>query len=452
MSLAELKQDASIEEIAQEQNHYVSHLAEVNKSNDVVSTEDIRNEKGVLLVRKGARISHSVADKILNHKLIKPLEQQVRLENTLDTDSLHSSFASLLAKYPDVSHIHEKLDADGLFKSLFDEKNINSIILQKLTVFQDRLLEEYEKTIFCAWLSALIAKEVGLQDNMIKAAFIAGLSHDIGLLHIDPETVFKKGGLTPAEWRAIQSHVVIGQLMLKNMVDIDSSVADAVLQHHERCDGSGYPVGKTEEQLEVMGQIVGMADSMQAIRVNQFTKCGRNLRDAMPYLHMNSNTHFLIVYRAMCSILQKSELPPTGNNPFGDSNALVSHLLIRGKKLKNAVVLLDQVLELSQFMKPGTSINKLVKVTQPVVSMIRTSGLVRDEIIQWLETLQSQPDSSVLDDLTEMDLMQNELYWQLRKVCKMVNDYLDTKGRTISPEHTQQLERIAKNIDGFLAG
>ena len=70
MSLAELKQESSIEEVAQEQNHYVSHLAEVNKSNDVISTEDIRNEKGVLLVRKGARISQNVAERILNHKLI----------------------------------------------------------------------------------------------------------------------------------------------------------------------------------------------------------------------------------------------------------------------------------------------------------------------------------------------------------------------------------------------
>ena len=446
----EIAQDVSLEDIAGEQNHYVSHLAEVNKSNDVIVTEDVRNKNGILLVRKGARISQDVAQKILQHKLIKPLEEQVQLENTLSNSNLHHDFKSLADKYHDVQQIQAIPEYYDTFKNLLEAQNLDPILMQKLTVLKDRLIEEYDKSLFCAWLSVLIAKELKLQEDSIEVAFIAGLTHDIGLLHISPDIVQKKQALTTAEWRAIQSHVVVGQLLLKNIKNLDHRAANAVLEHHERCDGSGYPAGKAEESLDIMGQVVGMADSMQAIRVNQFIKTGRNLRDAMPYLHMNASTHFLKVYRAMCSILHKSDLQPSRVNPFETFNALLDHLLIRGKKLQNAVVLLQQALELTGYTKGSNAYNKLIKVIEPVVIMIKTSGLVKEEIINWLELLQQQPDDTALDEMMEMELMQNELYWQLRKVCKAINEYVEKEARAIAPEHRGQLSRIATDIDSFL--
>lgn len=442
---------SSLEQVAAEQNHYVSHLANVNDRQDVISTEDIHNANGLLIVKKGSRISRDVADKILQHKLLKPLEEQVVLEKTIDTNGLGGCFHKLKDKYPDVKQIDEALGFNKTLENILKRNRLDKIIMQKLTVLREEFQAEYEKSIFCAWLSALLASEAGLRSDEVEVAFIAGLCHDIGLLHISPDIVNKRGALTPEEWRAIQSHVVVGQLLLKNIPGADSRAANAILEHHERCDGSGYPVGKTDEHLEMMGQIVGMADSMQAIRVKQFDRLGRNLRDAVPYLHMNANTHFQVVYRTMYSIIRKARLEPSHVNPFGDIRMLVSHLIMRGKSLQGAVWILHDILDLSPRLGNAGLQRKLLKACKPVAVMITSSGLVRDEIFRWLDDMKENPDPGSFDDFADMELMQNELYWQLKKVSRVVSDCLDREGSSLPDGHRACFEEAASELNKVLS-
>ena len=321
------------------------------------------------------------------------------------------------------------------------------ILLQELTVMQETLPKEYYKTLFCAWLSGLLAKEMGLKDELIKISFLAGLAHDIGLLHISPDVLHKKGAFTAAEWRAMQSHVVVGQILLKKMDGKNSQAARAVLEHHERCDGSGYPVGRTGEHLEIIGQIVGMADSIQAIRVNQFEKVGRNLRDTMPFLHMNAHGYPMEVYEAMCSILKKTDLGPSGVNPFGSKSSLISTLLDRGEKLKDSAMFLKKIMELKDSIKEGTAYHKVISVAQPVAKMIDASGLIGGEISAWLKNNQTKDEKRDLQQLSEMELMQNELYWQLKRVSKFIKEFLDKDGDKIEQKHRGTLECISGQID-----
>ncbi len=269
------------------------------------------------------------------------------------------------------------------------------------------------------------------------------------MLHISPDIIYKKGQLTPAEWRAIQSHVILGHLLIKRLYGGASGAVMAVLEHHEGCDGSGYSVGRTDEQLGVAGQVVGIADSIQAIRMGQFSSCGRNLRDVMPYLHMNSRTHFPAVYETVCSILARSGLHPSCANPFGDIDDLVGHLLARGKKLRKAVALL-QKLDIAGLGNAENHHGKLLKIVKPVVSMITSSGLVASEVIAWLEHLKREPSDGVLSDLTEMELMQNELYWRLKKVCRAIDQCLDANEH--DAPSMRQLAETSRKISEFISG
>jgi HD-GYP domain-containing protein (c-di-GMP phosphodiesterase class II) len=438
----------SLEQIAEQQNHYVVHLAEVNKNSDVLSTQDIYNANGLLVVKKDTNISHSIAERILQHKLMKPLEEQIQLQNSLSSEKLSQDTTVLLEKYPDLLQVHSAYGFQKTLDLILRNYGTNPIVIQKLTVMRERLPKEYEKSLFCAWLSSLIATEARMQEDLIRSAYFAGLTHDVGLLHISENILNKQETLTPNEWRAIQCHVIVGYMLLKNLEKANPLAARAVMEHHERCDGGGYPLGKTDEELDLLGQVTGMADSLQAIRINQFSKCGRNLRDAMPYLHMNSQVHFLVTYKAMCSILQKSGLQPSHANPLADVKSLVSHLLDHGKKLQKAVVLLEQVSSLA--VGEGISAKKIVKVVKPVVTMIQSSGLMKKEIFNWLETLHDDIDKIVMDELLEMELMQNELYWQLKSVCKVVNEYLDAKEFVIAPEIKEQLVNIVGQIRALL--
>jgi HD-GYP domain-containing protein (c-di-GMP phosphodiesterase class II) len=437
---------SAIDNSASEQNHYVSHLAEVNKSQAVISTEDVYSANGVMLVKRGARITESVAEKILRHKLLKPLEQQVNLEKTLNETALRQEFASLFTKYPDIGLIHTTHDFDGKLKNLVLESRLNEVLFQKLTVLKDQLPDVFEKSIFCAWWCGLIAHHMNLSIKPTQCTFLAGLYHDVGLLHIDPEVLHKRGQLAPAEWRAIQSHVVVGHLMIKQLSAVHDDTARAILEHHECCDGSGYPTGKTSEALSVSGQIVALADALQAVRINRFEAKGMNMRDALPFLHMNSTKHFLGVYRTTCQLIMQSNLQVTTRNPHGSYAELVNTLLGRVDILQDAVVVLSMIREIAKSDDQNDTHQRLESIIDPVAVMIQSSGLVRDELTLWFKKLRDLPDESALRELIETDLMQSELLWQLKKAIRFIIEYLDNH-----PVLTAAQRAHLKKLSGYIA-
>ncbi|MCB2183115.1 MAG: HD domain-containing protein [Desulfobulbaceae bacterium] len=440
----------SIEDVARKQNHYVSHLADVNKETDVVSTEDIYNSNGVLVVPKGVRINKSIANKVLRHKLENPLEEQVQLGNSIDRKTIQSDLKKLFASYSDLQQIHDNNNFEHLLSKIILGSRLHPILIQKLTILQKQLPQEYEKSLFCGWLAALLAHEMELDEEAVSAAFIAGLVHDVGLLNIAPETLNKQGGLTADEWRAIQSHVVICKLILVNIPKLDPRIAEAVQDHHERCDGSGYPARKMDKKVGVLANIIGMADSMQAIRIKQFEPVGRNLLDALPYLHMNSQTHSQEVYGAMCHILKKSRLTPSNVNPCKDYQKLVGHLLQRGLKLKKALKVIDHLAKMVDALKSKPSFCRLAKVALPVESMIRSSGILDNEMMQWLKKLKDGKQKGEIGELADIELMQNELYWQLKKLEKSMRSCLDSD-RKMPDSHRTELESFATDMAKFLA-
>jgi len=405
---------------------YATRLAGLNENHAVVTTDDIVNAKGIVLVRKGARIDSSVAERILRHKLIKPLDQQIAVADGLDGMRLAERFIQLHAKYPDLDRLHPELGSANLCQVLAKDSRYHSLLWQKLTVLEYEMPAEFEKGLFCAGVAALLARELKLSRQDIEAAFLAGLMHDVGLLHVSPEILNKTGELTSPEWRAIQSHVVTGRMLLENMPGAPATAARAVLEHHERCDGTGYPVGHGEDRLCLLGQVVAIADSVQAIRVRQFEKLGRNLYDTLPYLNLNAYTYFYAVFQAMVSILKRSGLTATIADPYGGVAAMAQRLHKRGQQLQEAVGHLQAMVEkLEAVPNRGGRGQHLLRSARHVQTMMVSSGLVRDELLGWLEALEAAPDDTALAELNEIDLMQNELRWQVRNLLRAFGEFYD---------------------------
>lgn len=431
-----------------EPSHYVTHLSAVNQRNDVCSTEDIFNDRGILLLRQGAAINQSAAERLIQHKLCKPLEEQIAIKNSIERSNLVQYFGQFFAKYSDIQQVHEKLNFKADLHTLLAQWDCPAILTQKLTVMAQQMEVEFEKGLFSAWLSALIGREMGLSKDTILATFIAGLVHDVGLMHIDPTILKKSGQLSAPEWRAIQSHTVIGKLLVDHSSNSDPDIALAILEHHERCDGIGYPVGKRHEHLGTPGQIVGMADSIQAIRVNQFKSLGRTLRDTQPFLHMNSQTHFYPIYEAMCVILKKSELVPSRRNPFNTIPEFVNHLLGQGRALKDVVSTLEPMRIILQKINLTSASGKtLLTVSDHVLVMITSSGLVRDDLFLWLETVAQNPDEEALGDLNDIELMLGELKWQLKNANRAYEAF---KEHCTKPE-CDMLHNLALQMNTALA-
>jgi putative nucleotidyltransferase with HDIG domain len=120
-----------------------------------------------------------------------------------------------------------------------------------------------------------IALRMGLAEEEIGRAHLAGLVHDIGKIGLSAGLLEKPGALTLEERREMQRHSEIGERILKK-VDSYAEIAAIVRHHHERVDGGGYPDGLVDEDIPVLSRIIAVADAYNAMTSN------RPYRDAMP--------------------------------------------------------------------------------------------------------------------------------------------------------------------------
>jgi len=113
-------------------------------------------------------------------------------------------------------------------------------------------------------LAGVIARDMSLPSAQIAGIRVAGLLHDIGKISIPTEILSKPGQLTDVEMSMIKTHPKVGYDILKS-IEFQWPVAEIVLQHHERLDGSGYPSGIRGERILLEARILAVADVVEAM-------------------------------------------------------------------------------------------------------------------------------------------------------------------------------------------
>ncbi len=113
-------------------------------------------------------------------------------------------------------------------------------------------------------LAAAIARELGLINDEVEGIRIAGLIHDIGKVYVPAEILSKPRRLTDIEFSIVKMHPQVAYDVLAP-IDFPWPIADYIIQHHERLDGSGYPNGLTDSQILRGSRILGVADVVEAM-------------------------------------------------------------------------------------------------------------------------------------------------------------------------------------------
>lgn len=113
-------------------------------------------------------------------------------------------------------------------------------------------------------LATAIAKQMKLPERMIEGLYLAGAMHDIGKIRVPIEILSKPGQLTDLEFDLIKQHSQSGYDILKT-IDFSWPLADIVLQHHERLDGTGYPHGLKDQEIMLEAKILAVADVVEAM-------------------------------------------------------------------------------------------------------------------------------------------------------------------------------------------
>ena len=131
-----------------------------------------------------------------------------------------------------------------------------------------------------AQLASSIGREMGLAEDQIRGILIAGLIHDVGKIHVPAEILTKPGELTPLEMQLVRVHAQAGYDIIKG-IEFPWPVAQAVLQHHERPDGSGYPKGLVADAIIVEARVLAVADVVETIMSHRPYRPAKGLESAL---------------------------------------------------------------------------------------------------------------------------------------------------------------------------
>ena len=158
--------------------------------------------------------------------------------------------------------------------------------------------QHYVKTI------ALRLKEMGnykieLSDEMIKLLFKAAPLHDIGKVGIPDSILHKPGRLNDEEWQVMKTHATIGQAILAS-AELETQGGSGVItvaiqiagEHHEKWDGSGYPIGLKGKKISLPARIMALADVYDALVSERVYKSGWDHEDAVKEIVLKSGIHF----------------------------------------------------------------------------------------------------------------------------------------------------------------
>lgn len=261
-------------------------------------------QNGKVLLRKGITITQSMIDRLKSIYFFEEIQVYYEEEivqgskNKRDSDKIEDEFNDI------------SINLSSLFENMIDENGkVKGACVQEVRDFRERIEQElrttniviknivlygsgkdciYRHGVNVAALSLLLGKWLGLEENQLNLLTYSAILHDFGKVKIDEDILNKNTPLTKDEFNKIKLHTSIGYNYIKNIDFWDKSVSYGVLMHHERIDGSGYPLGIKGEGIHPFAKIIAIADVFDAINSNRLYKQKKFPFEAMQLIKTES--------------------------------------------------------------------------------------------------------------------------------------------------------------------
>lgn len=172
----------------------------------------------------------------------------------------------------------------GDIKSLQELLEGIMYVLARTTAVKDPYIADHQRAV--AQLTCRIATRMNLSEEKIKGLRFAAMLHDIGKINIPSEIINKPEVLTREEFSIITTHPWVSYEILRE-VEFPWPIADIILQHHERMDGSGYPQGLENGEILLEARILAVADVVEAMFSNRAHRPGHNTEEILKHLSRN---------------------------------------------------------------------------------------------------------------------------------------------------------------------
>lgn len=196
---------------------------------------------------------------------------------------------------------------DDLMKAITD----NDAIAVDISAL--KISDEYtfKHSVDVATMSMIVGKRHGLSEEEVYELGVSGLLHDVGKSRIPNDILNKAGKLTDDEFAMMRQHSLFGFAILKDKPDLSNAIKLGVLQHHEKMNGKGYPMGVTSDKINMFSRIISVADIYDALVTERPYKKPFSPRDAVEMIMSMTDELDINVMR---SFLESVILYPVGTN------------------------------------------------------------------------------------------------------------------------------------------
>lgn len=250
-----------------------------------IIAEPVFSEQGNLLLKEGVVINDHVLDKLLIHGIdyiyiIEALTQGIEPNGIIEDEKLYDSVRVVQHVFDDVlerermgvksavskNHIHLVKD---IVKELMFELEKAEDILYTVVDLIGTDAYTYKHSVNVTVLSIITSKALGYKREDIKNIALGALLHDIGKVRVDAGLILKPGKLTLEERKAVEKHPEFGYELLEAIEGLPYTTKQIIRHHHEKLDGSGYPLGLKGIEIPEYVRLVTVCDMYDAMTTDR---------------------------------------------------------------------------------------------------------------------------------------------------------------------------------------
>ncbi|MFT3733687.1 MAG: HD domain-containing phosphohydrolase [Rhodocyclaceae bacterium] len=252
----------------QANRHFMGAVVNLADKQEVVLSEDVYSEKGVKLLAKGAKVSSTTYEKVVSHRLSKPIESSLVTAEQPSGNFLVRIGEEALETYPLLASLCNWSQGRVTALGMLGRAKLNPAAGTLLNVTFERGEHAPRHAVMTSMIAMSLANAHAYNDHALMAAVCqAGLFHDAGELYVDPAVLQDGRQLTANEWMSYAYHPVIGAALAREICGFDTPTQRAILEHHEADDGFGYPRGVRGKGISTAGKLMSLAEILSALIV-----------------------------------------------------------------------------------------------------------------------------------------------------------------------------------------
>ncbi len=240
--------------------HYTRSVMELSDILTVTSSKPIFSKTGLKLVGEDVQLDSAFFKRLALHSMTPPFEQCLVVKDGITHDEIAGVAQQLLQGNPMLARMAQALPNRAELLLPLQSIPFAAQTHFLLTLARERRPQMFAHSIMVALISIYLGMRLGLAQQSLVEIASAGLFHDLGELRFNPQLFDSNFRLSEEERQQIYAHPATTHRILANAPALAPEILNAVLQHHERLDGSGYPSGLRGNEISRAGQILALAE------------------------------------------------------------------------------------------------------------------------------------------------------------------------------------------------